>query len=192
MKKIIQIFIFIIIIIVSIFVYKSYLEIDSKSNFERETSTLSNNNTIKNFKYEVSLGTQGKYIINSEQSYFNNIRNEIDGNINEIINMQIVNAVYIDKNNTQITITANEAIYNSATYETEFKNNVKINYLNHQILSDKLILNFTENIMTITENVKYDSPLISSKSDFVKLNLLTKEIDVFMKNKNDKVKVLTK
>lgn len=192
MKKIIQIFIFIIIIIVSIFVYKSYLEIDSKSNFERETSTLSNNNTIKNFKYEVSLDTQGKYIINSEQSYFNNIRNEIDGNINEIINMQIVNAVYIDKNNTQITITANEAIYNSATYETEFKNNVKINYLNHQILSDKLILNFTENIMTITENVKYDSPLISSKSDFVKLNLLTKEIDVFMKNKNDKVKVLTK
>ena len=192
MKKIIQIFIFIIIIIVSIFVYKSYLEIDSKSNFERETSTLSNNNTIKNFKYEVSLGTQGKYIINSEQSYFNNIRNEIDGNINEIINMQIVNAVYIDKNNTQITITANEAIYNSATYETQFKNNVKINYLNHQILSDKLILNFTENIMTITENVKYDSPLISSKSDFVKLNLLTKEIDVFMKNKNDKLKVLTK
>jgi lipopolysaccharide export system protein LptA len=192
MKKIIQIFIFIIIIIVSIFVYKSYLEIDSKSNFEGETSTLSNNNTIKNFKYEVSLGTQGKYIINSEQSYFNNMRNEIDGNISEIINMQIVNAVYIDKNNTQITITANEAIYNSATYETEFKNNVKINYLNHQILSDKLILNFTENIMTITENVKYDSPLISSKSDFVKLNLLTKEIDVFMKNKNDKVKVLTK
>jgi len=192
MKKIIQIFIFIIIIIVSIFVYKSYLEIDSKSNFERETSTLSNNNTIKNFKYEVSLGTQGKYIINSEQSNFNNMRNEIDGNISEIINMQIVNAVYIDKNNTQITITANEAIYNSATYETEFKNNVKINYLNHQILSDKLILNFTENIMTITENVKYDSPLISSKSDFVKLNLLTKEIDVFMKNKNDKVKVLTK
>ena len=192
MKKIIQIFIFIIIIIVSIFVYKSYLEIDSKSNFERETSTLSNNNTIKNFKYEVSLDTQGKYIINSEQSNFNNMRNEIDGNISEIINMQIVNAVYIDKNNTQITITANEAIYNSATYETEFKNNVKINYLNHQILSDKLILNFTENIMTITENVKYDSPLISSKSDFVKLNLLTKEIDVFMKNKNDKVKVLTK
>jgi len=192
MKKIIQIFIFIIIIIVSIFVYKSYLEIDSKSNFEGETSTLSNNNTIKNFKYEVSLGTQGKYIINSEQSYFSNMRNEIDGNISEIINMQIVNAVYIDKNNTQITITANEAIYNSATYETEFKNNVKINYLNHQILSDKLILNFTENIMTITENVKYDSPLISSKSDFVKLNLLTKEIDVFMKNKNDKVKVLTK
>jgi len=192
MKKIIQIFIFIIIIIVSIFVYKSYLEIDSKSNFEGETSTLSNNNTIKNFKYEVSLGTQGKYIINSEQSYFNNMRNEIDGNISEIINMQIVNAVYIYKNNTQITITANEAIYNSATYETEFKNNVKINYLNHQILSDKLILNFTENIMTITENVKYDSPLISSKSDFVKLNLLTKEIDVFMKNKNDKVKVLTK
>ena len=86
----------------------------------------------KNLKYEVNLDHENRYIITaelSEISYENN---------NEMVEMQKVIAIFLDKNNIPTTITSDKAFFNSSDYDTKFRKNVNIEYLDNIIfpLSD--------------------------------------------------------
>ena len=52
-------------------------------------------------------------------------------------------------------------------------------------------LEFDKNIVSIYENVKYEGFQGTIKADNVKIDLITKKIDIYMKNSEDKVKVIT-
>ena len=56
---------------------------------------------------------------------------------------------------TFLTIVSNNANFNNRTFETNFINNIKLNYLDHQINSESLDLLFNENLITIKKQVKY-------------------------------------
>ena len=106
--------------------------------------------------------------------------------------MKVVTAVLTDENNITITVTSDDAIYNSTNYNSQFRNNVKIIYLDHIILSDKMDINFDENIANIYDNVFYEGVQGTLKSDNIKINLISKDIEIFMKESNDKVKIISK
>ena len=51
-----------------------------------------------------------------------------------------VKATIIDRNNAQLVITSDFADYNNSNYNTFFRNNVEMTYLDHLINSDNLNL----------------------------------------------------
>ena len=191
MKKIIQLSLFSLIVLIGIFFYNEYfINIDTpeKKNLENTENFVSNekSNIIKNLRYDVSLDNNTKYNITSDFSELI----YIDGT--ELVKMQNVVAIFIDENNVPLIIKSENAIFNNTTYNTNFSNNVKIRYLDNIIDSNKLDLNFTENIVTIYDNVIYEGLNGVLKTDNVKIHLITKNVDIFMNDKKNKVEIKSK
>lgn len=191
MKKIIQLFLFLFLIIVTIIFYKTYFSKDDvveKKSIEKidDLKIENENNLIKNLKYDVRLDDNKQYIITanlSELTYE-------DGK--EIVKMEKVIGIFVDKDNVPITITSNYAIYNNSTYDTNFYGDVKVQYIDNIILSDKLDLSFVNNNVLIYNNVNYEGFQGSMKTDNIKIDLVTKNIEIYMNDKVEKIQVISK
>ncbi len=196
MKRIIQLILFLFLILIIFAFYKTYfaevkkteIEINQKDqiNSDDKIKSEDGNNLIKNLKYNVTFDDEKEYIINSdfsELTYQDNV---------EIVKMQNVKAIFIGKSIFPVTITANKALYNNSTYDTYFSENVEINYMDNIIFSNKIDLNFKENIILIYENVKYEGEQGTIKSDNIKINLITKKIQIYMDNDEKKVEATTR
>ena len=188
MKKLFQLLLIGIIVLISIIFYVNYLKNDDQKKAnelkkEQNTDLKSKNNLIKNLKYNVKLDNNSEYNIKSELSELN-----YNGDI-EIVTMQTVIAQFIDENGNVLIITSDNAIYNNSNYNTIFENNVVINYLDHAIKSDKLNLNFTDNFVTIYDNVVYEGSQGTMTTDNIVIDLISKDITIYMNNKIKKVQV---
>ena len=104
--------------------------------------------------------------------------------------MYQVKALILDQINLPIIITAKEAVYNNSNYNTNFRGDVTIEYMDYNIFADKMDLNFQKNIIKIFQNVRYVGAENKLTSDNIELNLLTKEIDIYMNSKTDKVQII--
>ena len=67
-----------------------------------------------------------------------------------------------------------------------------IEYKNNLIQSEKLLLNFEENIVTISDNIIYEGIKGLVKADNIKIDLISKNIEIFMNNSKNKVKIISK
>lgn len=191
MKRIIQLILFFIIILTSLIFYQTYLKEIKKTSIiidktQNKIVEENQNNLIQNLKYEVRLDQNNQYIITSDLSEIT-YENDI-----EIVKMQKVTAIFIDGKNIPLTITSDKAIYNNSNYNTNFSDNIQIEYLNNVILSDKMDLDFKNNVINIFGNVQYDGIQGSVKTDNIKINLITKKIDIYMNKYNKNVEVITK
>jgi len=198
MNRIIQLILFsILIIIISVF-YNKYFKKNHKAETDNTLSITSSqiqkednltnqkeNNVIKNLKYEISIRENNDYQIMSELSELT----YEDGA--ELILMTKVTAILTDEINNSIIITSDKAIYNNTNYNTSFENNVRIQYLNNIILADKMFLDFKENFISVKNNVKYNGSLGNLEADNIKINLITKKINVFMNNANENIVILS-
>tara|TARA_B100001057_G_scaffold483488_1_gene560331 strand:+ start:107 stop:682 length:576 start_codon:yes stop_codon:yes gene_type:complete len=191
MKKLIQLFIFFLLILLSFLFYFNFLKTNKTSVLKKielkENSSLleSDNNLIKNLEYNVTFNDDTKYTITAELS-------ELKYEGDEIVEMQFVTAIYNDKEGIPLIITSKNATYNNSNYNTEFFNSVKVIYLTNVILSEKLDMNFNENIIKIYENVVYESLQGKIKADNVRLDLTTKNMKIFMQNNNEKIEISSK
>ena len=192
-KKVVQLFLFFLLIVTGFIFYQTYFsdkknkEINLKS--QRDAKIVDNenldkqNNLIKNLKYSVNLDNNREYVIKAELSelkYENNI---------EIVRMQKVFGVFIDNTNSPINISSNYAIYNRTSSNTLFEDRVKIEYIDNVITSDKLDLNFEKNVVTIYDNVVYEGLEGSVIADNITIDLISKEIEFYMHDKSNKVKI---
>ena len=186
-KKILKISFIISIIIFSILVtYFKYLkknEIVTNKNLEISEKNFVNSNIIKDIKYS-STDLQGnEYIILAEEG-------EIDLNNTDIIFLKNVNAfIKIFKNKETITISSNYGKYNTASYDTIFSKNVKIDYIKNKITSNYLDFSMANNLLIISKNVVYTNQENILKADVIELNIITKDTKIFMHNSKDQVSI---
>ena len=205
MKSIFQLFLLALIIFIGYLFYTTYF-LDNKNTSKKiiknndeskntgtvlESNISENsdeneieNNQIKNLLYKVDFSESGKYEIQAKLSKLNYV-----GGIEEV-SMLDVSAYIIDKDNNRIDIKSKNALLNTATYKTSFFGDVHIKYLGNLITSEKLNFNFKQNYILISENILYKSLNTKIKADNVKINLLTKEIEVFMDNSQDKIELV--
>ena len=101
--------------------------------------------------------------------------------------MKVVKAIFIDKNNSILTITSDEAEFNGSIYDTKFRKNVQVTYLDHVIYSEKLDLNLSKNNVIIYDNAVYQGLQGDIKADNMVLDLITKNIEIFMDSPKNKV-----
>ena len=106
--------------------------------------------------------------------------------------MQKVIAILSNQKNIPLIITSELATYNNFNYNTKFNQNVRVEYLNNIILSDKLEFDYNNNLITIYENVEYDGIQGNIIADNIKIDLFTKQIEIYMSNINNNVEVTTK
>ena len=150
---------------------------------KKENSLSENsNNLIKNLKYNVNFENNTSYSITafeSELIYENNV---------EIILMKNVEAIFTGSDNKILKITSKNAKYNNTSYNTEFENQIRIEYLENIITSEKLFLNFEENVVIISDNIVYEGLKGMGKADSIKIDLINKNIEISMgdseKNRN--------
>ena len=191
MKRIIQLILFSVIILTSLIFYQTYLKEVKKTSIsidktQNKVIEGNQNNLIQNLKYEVRLDQDNQYIITSDLSEIT-YENDI-----EIVKMQKVTAIFMDGKNIPLIITSDKAVYNNSNYNTNFSDNIQIEYLNNVILSDKMDLDFNNNIINIFGNVQYDGIQGSVKTDNIKINLITKKIDIYMDKDKNNVEIITK
>ena len=188
MKRVIQLAL-LSVIVISIFVFnKIYFSEEKKIVVDTdipisETINQDENNIIKNLKYEVKLEDDNWYIISSEFSeiiYINNF---------ELIKMREVFAQFRNKKNITITVVSDEALYDNSNYNTKFRKNVQIEFMNNKIFSDKVDINFQDNTIKIFENVKYVGIDGTVTSDNIMINMITKKVNIFMNEENNKVEI---
>ena len=190
-KKKLQLLLFFILIFVSIIFYYYYLNPKKKdkiieTNITKETLLESQNNLIKNLKFEVKFDNNTQYIITSDLSEIS-YQNDVD-----IVKMQTVRAQFIDEKKNLLIITSNNANYNNNTYDTEFYDNIKIKYMNNTIKAENVDMKFTENTINIYNNVVYDGLQGVIKTDNILINLETKNIKMFMNNLDNKIEGISK
>ena len=186
-KRLIQIIIFILIIfLVYIIFFSDEKNSIKKANIDQVENIENPNNLIKNLKYDVKFENNTQYTITSDLSEIT-YENDV-----EIVLMQIVKAIFKDKEGSILVITSDEAKFNNNTYNTYFEKNVKIGYQDNSIQSEKLLLNFEENVVTISDNIIYEGIQGLMKTDNIKIDLISKSIEVFMNNKKDKVEITSK
>ena len=204
MKTFLQIFLFAILITIFYFFYKSYFVdnkkiersiveetlnnplINQKEIIEQKKNTKDKKNLITNLTYKVNLARAGNYEIKSGSS-------EIiyeDGS--EIVIMKNVSAVFTDNKNNKILITSDFASFNSSNYDTFFRENINIIHENHIITSDKIDFYFNRNSILIYENVIYTGFKEQIITDNIKINLITKHIEFYMNDENEKIRIISK
>ena len=173
-------------IIIFFLLYSKYFqkkEIESPVTQKIEEENFTDSNQIKDIKYSSKDLKGNEYILLANEG-------EIDLDNSDIIFLKDVTA-YIKtiKKNEIITIISSYGKYNTINNDTIFSDNVKINYLDNQIMGDYLDFSIMKNMLIISKNVVYTNPENILKADVVELNTITKDTKIFMYNFKEKVNI---
>ena len=189
-KRLTKFLFYFTILITIFFLYKIYSEkkiSPKESNTkDNELNLSSENNIIKNLKYDVNFENGTTYSILAELSELTYENEE------EVVKMQKVIAVFINNDGIPLIIKSSNAIFNNTNYNTIFSNNVSIDYIKNLIKSEKLFLDFKNNVVTINDNIVYEGINGVGKADNIKIDLITKNVQIFMNEKNKKIEITSK
>ena len=196
MKKIIKFILILLLLAIIIIFYrtnfkeennnKSKVDLEEKDQINLSPSN-NDNNLIKNLKYEINLDEVNTYTITSDlgEIIFNDKGQEI-------IKMRMAKAIFSGETNIPLVIKSDFARYNTFNQNTEFFQNVNIQYLDKIISSDKMTFDFEKNLLTVNENVIYEDMNGNMTTDNIEINLITKKVEIYMNNNQDDVKINTK
>ena len=200
-KTVIQIFLTTILIIISFLIFNFFYI--SKENDQ----TLENKNEISK---NDELNKTEKNIIKDIEYSLNNDKGDVYKVIADFGEVKIdnpdlmfltkVTATVIFTDKGSIILTSNFANFNTKTFETTFFNNVQVKRDNEIITGDELYLvleqdnkkklnkpDVEENLIRISNNVMYKKPGYSLKADILELDLITKNIKIYMLNERQKI-----
>ena len=192
-KVLIQITLLVIIVLILAKIFTLYqnkkgknivLKEEDKKEFLNENQD-SELNIIKDITY---LAKDDKENIFKIESKFGKINPEEP----DIVLMDNVTALITLRNLEEILISSDHAIYNSKSYETNFYDNVLLEYIEHNIASENIYLSFENNLVSISNNIIYKNLNSEMNADEIEMNLITKEIKIFMHNNESKIQILSK
>ncbi len=205
-KNLIQIFLLILLILITFFVfnvfYKSDKTIKSSKKIEIKVSEELKSNEGKNVIQDI------KYTSNNNNGDIFEILADYGEPSSEVDNLMfltkvVANIILNDKSN--IKLTSDYANFNTKTFETTFINNVKIFRNDETIFGKELYLvfeqteevlkkspNVDQNLIRISHDVIIKKPGYMLKADILEIDLITKNMKVFMNDKNNKVEAISK
>ena len=117
---------------------------------------------------------------------------QIDQENPDIINLFNVEAILIFDDNNNVVVKSDEAIYNNSNFDTVFIDNVNLEYQDHNIKCEKIVAQFSKNIAILSKNLIYDNFQTKLYADEMKVDLITKNTQIAMFDKEKKVKIVYK
>ena len=199
-KTTIQLVIILILILISILIYKFYYNQEFQDEVKINETSISKDkidnegqNLIKDIKY-TSNNNQGD-IFEIIADYGET--SLVDPNLMFLTNVT-GNIFFKEKDN--IILNSDFAGFNTKTFETTFIKNVKIIRGDQTITGNELYLvleqnekviednpDIDQNLIRISYNVLFKSPGYTLKADVIEIDLITKNMNIFMNNKLKKV-----
>ena len=132
-------------------------------------------NTFVDAQYSGFDKNGNRFIVNSKYAQFKLEQSNI-------IRMEQVLYTFYFKDGTNLTIVSNYGIYNNITDDMEFTENVKMNYLENVLFSEKANFFNVKNELLIEGNVKTKSPEGELQADKLNFNLDNKNLKISMYN----------
>ena len=190
-KKIFQLSLIFIGLIIIFFTYFFNLEKKQPSDIVTETETKENEefleegvNRFENVEYKGIDNTGNKFTIGSQFAEFKKEKPEL-------IFMENVECFFTFKDNTVLLISSKKGIYNNISNDMQFSEDVKMDYLENTIFSDRANFNNYENQLLIAGNVRGDGPSTNLEADELDFDLNTKDLKISMYSE-ERVKIKTK
>ena len=190
-KKIFQLSLVFIGLLIIFFTYFFNLEKKQPSEVVTETETKENKefleegvNRFENVEYKGIDNTGNKFTIGSQFAEFKKEKPEL-------IFMENVECFFTFKDNTVLLISSKKGIYNNISNDMQFSEDVKMDYLENTIFSDRANFNNYENQLLIAGNVRGDGPTTNLKADELDFDLNTKDLKISMYSE-ERVKIKTK
>ncbi len=190
-KKIFQLSLVFIGLLIIFFTYFFNLEKKQPSEVVNETKTKENEefleegvNRFENVEYKGIDNTGNKFTIGSQFAEFKKEKPEL-------IFMENVECFFTFKDNTVLLISSKKGIYNNISNDMQFSEDVKMDYLENTIFSDRANFNNYENQLLIAGNVRGDGPTTNLKADELDFDLNTKDLKISMYSE-ERVKIKTK
>ena len=182
LKLFFQLFLIFLILFLSYNFFNKYLSQEKKVETIDQLNDKLDINIIKDINYLSKDDAGNIYEIFAESGL------PIDNDL-QIIELKNVNAILKFDNNKKITVSSNTAIYNQENYDTEFKENVRINFETHNISCDNLKTEFSKKIAHLSGNLIYNNLDTQLFADVMEIDLQTKSTKTYMLNKKDKVEI---
>tara|TARA_B100000886_G_scaffold280984_1_gene205090 strand:- start:32 stop:622 length:591 start_codon:yes stop_codon:yes gene_type:complete len=185
-KKIyIQLFLLLILVIISLFLFFKYFKQsnfknDFKINVEQTTNT--SDSLIEDLKYLSTDKDGNEYKIEAKKG-------NIDQTNPDVIYLENVKAIISLQSTDYISIESKFAKYNTKNFDTLFNDSVSVDYGEHILKSEFLDLSFENNLVSLYDNVRYQSAFSSLSADKAEIDILNKNTKIFMKNSNSKVQI---
>ena len=182
----------ILIIIIGFIFYYSQKKNERISINQKSTETIKKKLVTNNQKGAI---TGIKYVSTDIDGNIYNIRaktGQIDQENPDIINLFNVEANLLFDDNNKITIKSDKAIYNNNNFDTIFIDNVNLNYQEHNIKCEKILAQFSKNIAILSKNLIYDNFLTKLYADEMRIDLVTRDTQITMFDKEKKVKIVYK
>ena len=205
-KTLVQVILLIFLIIITFFVFKNYyIKSETKSNLKNTENMNSKNkleesnkNLIKDISYTANNNKGDIYLLLADYG-------EIYLDNQELMFLTEVNGKITLKDGEIISIKSDFANFNTKTFETTFINNVIVKRVDEKITGDELYLilekeeiegqakrDSEENLIRMSRNVLYKKPGYNLSADILEVDLITKNIKIYMIDKNQKIKATFK
>ena len=120
------------------------------------------------------------------------LEGEIDFSDNKVIYLKKITASIKLNDSNNISISSDFGKYNSENFNTIFSRNVIIKYLDNKITAEYVDYSTKKNLMIISKNVVYSNLKSILKADVVEMNIITKDVKIFMHEDLKKVKIESK
>ena len=186
LKTFIQIVLILTLSFILIFTFYKYFHIEGVVENTNENKIIENEEDKiiqKNNKDSVIYNLSYKKFDMQNNAYFIEAsKGTINENTNEVL-MIDVKATINYKDNEELFIFSNNAIFNNKTFQTNFYNGVKLIFRDQKLESDNLDFLFDKNIAIFRDNVRYENLDTNMFSDEILINLLTKEVTISSKKK---------
>ena len=157
----------------------------SENNIDLNSNTNTSSNTMSNIEYKSTDTVGNQYIIRAKLG-------SISDEDSNIILMQDVEAEIQLNNSEKILISALSAEYNIINYDTFFKEQTNIKYNEHNLNCNNVDLIFKDHRIKLYSNINYSSLNTSLLADEIEIDLITKNLKVYMIDKNQKIKATFK
>jgi len=200
-KTLVQIFLFILLILLVLFTFIFFYNSDEvkqssdrpKNNNINTSSSQDDQNIIENIKYTSSNNNGDIFEIFADFGEPSSINPEL-------MLLKSVKAQIIFTNKSNINLTSDFADFNTKTFETLFFDNVKITRLDEVMTGEKLYLVLEnddelgekdlkkeQNILRMSNNILFEKPGYTLKADILEIDLITKNLKIYMNDKLEKV-----
>ena len=144
---------------------------DIKNIKKTESETSQESDYFYNIKYS-GLDLQGnRYVLTSKEA-------QVDKNLQEIVNMNFVNAIFYFKDNTTLVIDSDKGVYNNKSLDMVFEKNVKANYEGSELFGEKIIYLNSEKTLEVSDNVRLIDIRGTMLADKLLFDLETKTLDI--------------
>lgn len=183
-----------ILIIILSFIFKYFQKKNEKMIINQKSTDIIKEKIVnKNNQKGAISGI--KYVSTDLDGNIYDIRaktGQIDQENPDIINLFNVEAILIFDDNNNVVVKSDEAIYNNSNFDTVFIDNVNLEYQDHNIKCEKIVAQFSKNIAILSKNLIYDNFQTKLYADEMKVDLITKNTQIAMFDKEKKIKIVYK